>query len=199
MANVQHSISANRPRDRRPAEPKVQLPHVEPLGRIPLNFVKVYAPEHGVVLKAHRGNGDNPELYIDLEHPRPEFEQQNGPELHLGISAKFRVEPLRNSKVKPHIDAYLAESEIHRFLQSIIQANLRRDNRHQAPVGPASWPHYPPTSRESAKVGVSGQRERGGGESVTGGVFSPSSSSVLLPPARPAAAPNARRGEVRDE
>ncbi len=33
----------------------------------------------------------------------------------------------------------------------------------QAPVGPTSGPQYPPTIRESARVGVSGQRERNRG------------------------------------
>ena len=144
--------------DLRPPTPKA-LPHVEPLGRVRLNFVKVY--DKRLILKASGSNpGDNPELFIDLEHPRPESTQQNGPELHLGVSANFRLEPQKNSRVKPHIDLYIPESEIHKLLQSIIQANLRRGNRPQAPVGSTSWPQDPPIFRDSADVGVSGQREK---------------------------------------
>lgn len=150
----------------RPPTPKA-LPYVEPLGCVRLNFVKVY--DKRLILKASGSNpGDNPELFIDLEHPRPESTQQNGPELHLGISANFRLESQRDSAVKPHLDIYIPASEIHAFLQAIIQANLRRGNRPQAPVGPASWPQDPPLSRDSAKVGASGQREKG--EARSGGL-----------------------------
>lgn len=136
----------------RPAEPKVQLPHVEPLGYVKLNFVKAYVRGGGGMLNAHRDTGGDPVLYIDLEH------SPHGTELHLGVSGNFSVSPERPSSVKPHIDIYIPQSQIHKFLQSIILANLRRSDRHQAPVGPTR-PHYPPTFRESAEGTASGQRE----------------------------------------
>lgn len=68
-----------------------------------------------------------------------------------------------------------------------------------APVGPTSGPQYPPTFRESARVGVSGQREISAVEKppkIGMGVFS----SVLLSPmptpsVQNPTAPQARRGE----
>ncbi len=101
------------------------LPYVEPLGRVKLNLVKAY--DKRLILKASAKNkDDNPVLYIDLEHPRDDFTQMKETELHLGISANFRVEPQHDSSVKPHIDIYIPKSEIHSFLRSIIQANLIR-------------------------------------------------------------------------
>lgn len=97
------------------------LPRVQPLGRVRLNFVKVYAPNQGVVLKAHRDNGGC-ELFLDLEDSdRPE-----GVELHLGIAGSFRPEPLRNSEVKDHIDIYIPRSEVSNLLRALTQANLRK-------------------------------------------------------------------------
>jgi len=79
-----------------------------------------------------------------------------------------------------------------------IPSRLMLINR-QAPVGPASWPQYPPTfPGTSAEVGVSGQRETGrsGGESGEGGCpHSPETSFKQSAPAQPAAAPQARRGK----
>jgi len=107
-----------------PSPTKTPLPHVEPLGRVRVNFVKVY--DKRLIMKASAKNdGDNPELFLDLEHPRPEFEQQDGVELHLGVSANFRLEQRRDSSVKPHIDVYLPLSEIPKLLQALVRANLR--------------------------------------------------------------------------
>lgn len=66
----------------------------------------------------------------------------------------------------------------------------------QAPVGPTSGPQYPPTFRESARVGVSGQREirRSGGRGITTGFEGrPRSLLVSLQCPAPAPAPRARR------
>lgn len=70
----------------------------------------------------------------------------------------------------------------------------------QAPVGPTSWPQYPPTSRESAEVGVSGQREKGdadrGGRSLVLGI--PLEASLLPPKAPPRFRASSEKA-VRDE
>ncbi len=95
---------------------KKPLPRIQPLGHVPINFVKVY--DKRLILKAAAANdGDDPELFIDLESPRPEYTQQNGLELHLGVSANFWVESRRNSQVKPHIDIYIPASEIPRLAE----------------------------------------------------------------------------------
>lgn len=97
---------------------KKPLPYVQHLCRIPLNFVKVY--DKRLILKASAANdGDNPELFIDLEHPHPEFIQQNGAEIHLGVSANFRLEPQRNSVVKPHVDIYIPISEVGKLIEAL--------------------------------------------------------------------------------
>jgi len=175
-------------------KPKVRLPHVEPLGYAKLNFVKVDV-RGGGMLNAHRDTGGDPVLYVDLEH------SPHGTELHFGASGNFSLSPERPSSVKPHIDIYIPESEIHRLLQSIIQANLRRSNRPQAPVGPTSGPQYPPKIRYSADGGVSGQRETGrsGDGSGSRGMSSPPETSLAFSPSptRPAATPQARPEKQR--
>jgi len=84
-----------------------------------------------------------------------------------------------------------------------IPSRLMRINR-QAPVGPTSGPQYPPTFRESARVGVSGQREKGDAGTGPGTPFSPPKAiftgrvrarSEILPPSSAPPAPRARRGE----
>ena len=113
---------------------RTQLPHVEPLGSVKINHVKLF--DENLILKAHtNNNGDNPKLYLylDIEHPLPEFKQQKGTELHLGLSgvklsfiANFRREPKRDSNVKfGRIDAYIPPSEIPKLLQALVRANLR--------------------------------------------------------------------------
>lgn len=84
------------------------LPRVEPLGRLKVNFVKVYSPQ--LMMKAHEKNhNDNPELFVDIE----------GEEIHLGVSAKFRFEPQRESQVKPHIDIYIPITEGAKVLEMV--------------------------------------------------------------------------------
>lgn len=101
------------------------LPLVEPLGRVRLNFVKAYDKRN--ILKASaRNEGDNPELFIDLEHPVEGFTEMKETELHLGISANFHLEPQKNSAVKPHIDLFVPASEIPNLLNALVRANLRR-------------------------------------------------------------------------
>jgi len=75
-----------------------------------------------------------------------------------------------------------------------IPSRLMLINR-PAPVGPASWPQYPPPFRGSAKVRVSGQREtrRSGSGAKGRDFFLGSSSASKYSPPRPA--PQARRGE----
>lgn len=104
----------------RPPTPKA-LPHVEPLGRvngIPINYVKVYAPMQGVVLKAHHENDDGCRLFIDLE----DSGRNEGIELHLGVGGNLRAETLRNSKVKPHIDIYIPFSEAGKLREALDKA-----------------------------------------------------------------------------
>lgn len=177
----------------RPPTPKA-LPRVEPLGRVRLNFVKVY--DKRLILKASGSNpDDNPELFIDLEHPRSESTQQNGPELHLGISANFRLESQRNSAVKPHIDFYIPASEIHAFLQAIIQANLRRSNRPQAPVGPK---FVVSAQRPTSGIAVgSGQREKARSGLGAKSGFGDTPRSLLTASKQPAPIPRLEREGVR--
>ena len=94
---------------------KKPLPKLTHLCRIPLNFVKVYAPAQGVVLKAHRENGDSPELFLDLE----DSGRAEGVEVHVGIGGRFRVEQLRNTAVKVHIDAYAPKDQIPELLKAL--------------------------------------------------------------------------------
>lgn len=104
---------------RKPQSQK-QLPRVEPLGHIPINFVKVYGRE--LIMKASAKNDNvSPTLFLDLERPRPEFGQMDGPELHLGVSASFRSEDVRPSGVKPHIDIYIPASEITRLRELLAR------------------------------------------------------------------------------
>jgi len=93
-----------------------ELPRVEPLGRIRINFVKIYSRD--LVMKAHADNGDKPELFIDLEHAG------RGGELHFGISADFRFEPWRYTEVKPHIDIYIPASEIPRLREMLARGDF---------------------------------------------------------------------------
>ena len=98
--------------------PQKPLPRVKPLGSVPVSFVKVYGGN--LILKASSKNdGDNPLLFLDLEHPRPNFGQMDGSELHLGVAAKFRLEPQRDSSVKPHIDIYVPASEAVRLREML--------------------------------------------------------------------------------
>lgn len=87
-----------------------QLPRIKSLGRIDVRFVSVLAPELGKALKAHRSDGDAPVLYVDLEAPRKGFKEQVEPELHLGISAQFKVASL-SPTIKPHVDIFIPLSE----------------------------------------------------------------------------------------
>lgn len=80
------------------------LPRVERLGRVKVNFVKVYSRD--LVMKAHSEDGDDPELFVDVENSG-----RRGLELHLGVSANFRFEPWRYTAVKPHIDIYIPITE----------------------------------------------------------------------------------------
>ena len=98
--------------DLRPPTPGTKpLPRMQSLGRvdgIPINYVKVYAPKQGVILKAHHENDDGCRLFLDLE----DSGRNEGIELHLGVGGNLRPEPLRNSNVKPHIDVYVPRSEV---------------------------------------------------------------------------------------
>lgn len=97
------------------------LPRIQPLGRvdgIPINYVKVYAPKQGVVLKAHHENNDGCRLFIDLE----DSGRNEGIELHLGVGGNLRAESLRNSKVKPHIDVYVPRSEVISLITALYAA-----------------------------------------------------------------------------
>ncbi len=67
--------TTNAASDRKP------LPRVQPLGRIPINFVKVYGaftkyPDNLVLKASAQNRGDDPELFIDIERPMPEFKSQ---------------------------------------------------------------------------------------------------------------------------
>jgi len=77
-----------------------------------------------------------------------------------------------------------------------IPSRLMLINR-QAPVGPTSGPQYPPPFRGLAKVGVSGQREKG--DAGTGAKGRDFFSDPPQPPStiRPRPAPQAQG--VRDE
>lgn len=97
---------------------KKELHRVEPLGRVKVNFVKAY-DKRSILKASARNEGDNPELFIDLEHPQPSFTEMDSPELHLGISANFRFEPQRDSSVKPHIDIYVPASEARRLREML--------------------------------------------------------------------------------
>lgn len=176
------------------------------LGDAPLTFFKLYDPdwccprcgEKGLFVKVSANDGNALTESWDIEEPRKGYTNMRDLELHQGIWAErgFRYEAMRPSKVKPHLDIFgaLFVRSSH-LIQALVQANLFINR--QAPVGPTALPPNSPTFRESAKmVGVSGQRESSGSESVSGRVISPSSSLVLKPP-RPAAAPShqARRRE----
>ncbi len=146
------------------------LPYIlQQLGHGPLTFFKLYAPSYrcprcgleGLFVKVSANDGRTLTEYWDIEGPRDNFENMRDLELHQGIGTDgdFKYELMRPSKVKPHLDIFgtlFVRSS--RLIQALVQANLFIDR--QAPVGPTSGPQYPPTSRESAKVGASGQRER---------------------------------------
>ncbi len=102
------------------APSKTPLPHVQHLCRIPVNFVKCY--DQRFLLKAARE--DQPELFVDLETPRPDFQEQNGAELHLGVSGQFRLEARRNSAVKPHLDIYIPISEVAKLREALGRLQL---------------------------------------------------------------------------
>lgn len=190
---------------RRPPTPQALPVIYQKLGEIPLTFFKLYLPsyccprcgEKGLFVKVSANDGKALTEYWELEGPRENFENMKGLELHQGVAAQggFKCEPTRASRVVDHLDIF-GEARIRSSLlvRALVQANLFIKNH--APVGPASGPQYPPTIRESARVGVSGQRETGrsGDGSDNGRVLSPSSSLVLgASPTR--ATPQARRGE----
>ena len=93
----------------------MRIPKMIPLGRLKANFVKVY--DDRCMLAA--GPTQAPVVFIDLELPQPEYQQQKETEIHIGISANFQLGSRKDSGVKPHIDIYLPLSEIGK-LEEII-------------------------------------------------------------------------------
>lgn len=91
-----------------------ELPRIKSLGRVEARFVSVLAPELGKCMKAHRNDGDNPTLYVDLEAPRKGFKEQVEPELHLGISAQFKVASL-SPTIRPHVDIFIPLAEVRKL------------------------------------------------------------------------------------
>ncbi len=175
------------------------------LGEIPLTFFKLYAPsyccprcgEKGLFVKVSANDGRTLTEYWDIEGPRADFKNMEGLELHQGIGAKdgFKYEFMHPSKVKPHLDIFgtLFVRSSH-LIRALVQANLFINR--QAPVGPTSRPQYPPTFRESARVGVSGQRERSGsGRDYNRVLRIPPRPFCLLP----APAPRLKLEGVRDD
>lgn len=96
-------------------------------GPVPLRFFKVYSHSFGF-LKSHEENdGDEPQIYLDLEDSRENYEQHLELEAHIGVWSPdgFRVEESRKSGVKDHLDIYLGLEQL-RELHSALGKMLFR-------------------------------------------------------------------------
>ena len=92
---------------------KMRLPIGKAFLKILLNKAKVYVNVKGCFIEAYRVSGGEPEMYIDLESPRPEYRVHKETELHFGIRANWRMEEIRESNVKSNrIDLYMPLNEV---------------------------------------------------------------------------------------
>jgi len=97
-----------------------KVPFGKSITTVPLNKVKVFVPIKNAMLQCFRYKGGDPQLFVDVEDPRPEYKFMEGKEIHFGIRGNFELEPVFESNVKKNrIDFFVPISQLQNLIDEL--------------------------------------------------------------------------------